>query len=462
MTPESVLQLDRYKGWMERFPSTTEHLILNEHVSTVHNVSCHKIQTHLNMIHPDIFPPLKTYKSKESRADLSVPNVRAECLLKFQLRPALEWQRLVDAIPSYNTEDFVKEAAEVPNFLENVEKCRDICSKHPEVVFLGTGSAVPMKIRNVSGTLVNISPGRSVLLDCGEGTFGQLCRQYGDDVDQVLSRISTVFISHLHADHHTGLIKLLRQRQRALVRQHVIGDIMSWLGQYHDHCEEILGLFNLIPNMFLCPGAEAPKEKTQAFIQFQTCTVRHCKNAFACSFDHQSGWKLAFSGDTMPCNAFVHIGKNATFLIHEATLEDGLEEAAVEKRHSTTSQAIGMGMKMNADFIMLNHFSQRYTKIPIFSKDFTDRVGVSFDHMRVRFTDFKVLPKLIPALKSLFAEELEEMEERRERRELKSLRSSGSGEPIWSGSDTSEAERGAKREHEAAAASMDAKRLKLS
>lgn len=43
----------------------------------------------------------------------------------------------------------------------------------------------------------------SLLLDCGEGTFGQLCRHYGDAVDEVLSKISTVFVSHLHADHHT-------------------------------------------------------------------------------------------------------------------------------------------------------------------------------------------------------------------------------------------------------------------
>lgn len=53
---------------------------------------------------------------------------------------------------------------------------------------------------------------------------------------------------------------------------------------------------------------------------------------------------------------------------------------------STTSQAIGIGMKMNADFIMLNHFSQRYAKIPLFSPDFTERVGISFDHMRVSET----------------------------------------------------------------------------
>ncbi|XP_054463315.1 zinc phosphodiesterase ELAC protein 2 [Anoplopoma fimbria] len=474
MTPESVLSTDQYKQWMERFPSTTEHLILNEQVSTFHNVRSHKIQAQLNVIHPDIFPELKSYKSKESPAALDVPNVRAECLLKFQLRPVMEWQR--DAIPSCNTEEFVKEASEVPNFLEEVDKCRKICStdaaelsgkgeKYPEVVFLGTGSALPMKIRNVSGTLVNISPSQSLLLDCGEGTFGQLCRHYGDAVDDALSKISTVFISHMHADHHTGLLMLLYQRKRALATLgkafspvYLVApfQIMIWLNQYHDHCEEILNHINFISNKVLCDGAEMPKQRTKLFIQamltkndlekFQTCMVRHCKNAFACSFSHRSGWKLAFSGDTMPCDDFVHTGKNATLLIHEATLEDGLEEEAVEKRHSTTSQAIGIGMRMNADFIMLNHFSQRYAKIPLFSEDFNDRVGISFDHMRIGFGDFKILPRLIPALKTLFAEEIGEMEERRERRELRNPR--GGGFELNSVEETTDERRGAKRDQE--------------
>ncbi|XP_067427275.1 zinc phosphodiesterase ELAC protein 2 [Thunnus thynnus] len=492
MTPESVLNTDEYKEWMERFPSTTEHLIVNEHACTVHNIRSHKIQAQLNMIHTEIFPELKHYKTKEPQAALHVPNVRAECLLKFQLRPVMEWQR--DAIPPCNTEEFVKEASEVPNFLEEVDKCRQICStdaaelseKYPEVVFLGTGSALPMKIRNVSGTLVNISPSQSVLLDCGEGTFGQLCRHYGDGVDEALSKISTVFISHLHADHHTGLLKLLYQRERALTTLgkafspiYLIApvQIMSWLNQYHDHCEEILNHVNLVPNNFLCDDAEMPKQRTKSFIQallkkndlekFQTCTVRHCKNAFACSFTHQSGWKLAFSGDTMPCQPFAHMGKNATLLIHEATLEDGLEEEALEKRHSTTSQAIGIGMKMKAEFIMLNHFSQRYAKIPLFSEDFSDRVGISFDHMRIRFGDLKTLPRLIPALQTLFAEDIGEMEERRERRELKHSRGSSfdmNSEQKTSGGDVAAAVgRGAKRDQEEAAThDVETKRLKSS
>lgn len=481
MAPEVVLKTERYQEWMERFPSSTEHLVLNEHVQTVHNVRSHKIQTQLNMIHPEIFPQLKTFNNKEEQASLRVSSVRAECLLKFQLRPTLEWQR--DAMVPCNTEDFLKEASAVPEFLREVEACRTFCSdpsvmsgraeRYPEVLFLGTGSAMPMKTRNVSGTLVNISPGQSLLLDCGEGTFGQLCRHYGDGVDDVLANISTIFISHLHADHHTGLLKLLYQRERAMAMLGKVFNpvylvapvqIMTWLTQFHDHCEKVLSHVSIIPNKFLCEGTEVPKNKTMSFIQamlkkndlqkFQTCHVRHCKNAFACSITHHSGWKLAFSGDTMPCDAFADIGQNATLLIHEATLEDDLEEEAVEKRHSTTSQAVAMGMKMRAEFTMLNHFSQRYAKIPLLSPDLTDRVGISFDHMKIRLGDFRVLPRLFPALKALFAEEIEEMEERRDRRELRQTKG---------GEREEEEPRGTKRGQQGAVArSAGNKRLKAS
>ncbi|XP_068192586.1 zinc phosphodiesterase ELAC protein 2 isoform X2 [Antennarius striatus] len=473
MTPERILKMDRYQQWMERFPSTTEHLVLNEHVCTTHHVRSFGLQTQLHMIHPQIFPLPRVYRPKEPQAALSVPSVRGQSLLKFQLRPVKEWQReAVFCSPA----QFVEEASALPDFLEEVDKLRrgwteaveplgtfsrdaaepsaESCSKdatdpaggsaggsagrgreYPEVVFLGTGSALPMKTRNVSGTLVHISSHQAVLLDCGEGTFGQLVRHYGDEVDEVLSGVSAVFVSHMHADHHSGLLTLLQQREQALraVGQKIspvflVGPdaMMTWLQKYHASCEEVLHSVHFISSKVLQVDAKVSpwQQKTiKALLEknnlekFQTCHVHHCPDASACSFIHRSGWKLAFSGDTMPCNALVHIGKNANLLIHEATLEDGLEGEAAEKRHSTTSQAIGVGVRMNASFIILNHFSQRYAKIPLFSPDFSDRVGVAFDHMRISLGDLRTLPRLAPALKALFAEDIMEMEERRKLRE---------------------------------------------
>ncbi|NXH09446.1 RNZ2 protein, partial [Bucco capensis] len=446
LSPEAVLRDQRYQHWLQRFGPGTQHLVLNENSSTVHNPRSYKIQTQLNLIHPDIFPLLTTYQSKEEAAVSSVPIVRGECLLKYQFRPQQEWQR--DAVAVCDHDAFVNEALELPDFQARVKECQEslaalpgAAAAYPEVVFLGTGSAIPMKIRNVSSTLLHTSSTRALLLDCGEGTFGQLCRHYGEQVDQVLCNLAAVFVSHMHTDHHSGLLNILLERRRAFA---ALGQpfsplflvapeqIMPWLYEYHNHCEQILGDIKMIPSQSLVKGWENIKPKAKWSVssllenydlaEFQTCEVQHCKNAFACSVVHRSGWKVVYSGDTMPCMALVQMGKNATLLIHEATLEDGLEKEALEKTHSTTSQAIQTGMKMNAEFIMLNHFSQRYAKIPLFSEDFSEKVGIAFDHMRVRFGDFVTIPKLIPALKALFADDIVEMEERKEKRELRLLK----------------------------------------
>uniref|UniRef100_A0A096P2Y8 Zinc phosphodiesterase ELAC protein 2 n=1 Tax=Papio anubis TaxID=9555 RepID=A0A096P2Y8_PAPAN len=449
MAPESVLADSRYQQWMERFGPDTQHLVLNENCASVHNLRSYKIQTQLNLIHPDIFPLLTSFPRKKEGPTLSVPVVQGECLLKYQLRPRREWQR--DAIITCNPQEFIDEALQLPNFQESVQECRRSAqdgpapaekrSQYPEIVFLGTGSAIPMKIRNVSATLVNISPDTSLLLDCGEGTFGQLYRHYGDQVDRVLGSLAAVFVSHLHADHHTGLLNILLQRERALASLgkpfHPLlvvapTQLKAWLQQYHNQCQEVLYHVSMIPAKYLQVGAEISSPAVERLIssllgtcdleEFQTCLVRHCRHAFGCALVHTSGWKVVYSGDTMPCEALVRMGKDATLLIHEATLEDGLEEEAVEKTHSTTSQAIRVGMRMNAEFIMLNHFSQRYAKVPLFSPDFNEKVGIAFDHMKVSFGDFPTVPKLIPPLKALFAGDIEEMEERREKRELRQVR----------------------------------------
>lgn len=73
--------------------------------------------------------------------------------------------------------------------------------------------------------------------------------------------------------------------------------------------------------------------------------VVHCRWAYGLSIQHKSGWKLVYSGDTRPCEKLVESGKDATLLIHEATLEDAELEKAKAKRHSTTGEAIDVGKR---------------------------------------------------------------------------------------------------------------------
>ncbi|KAL7422932.1 hypothetical protein Q5752_002229 [Cryptotrichosporon argae] len=120
------------------------------------------------------------------------------------------------------------------------------------------------------------------------------------------------------------------------------------------------------------------------------------------------GWRLVYSGDTKPSAALVEAGRGADLLIHEATLEDDKPEVAAVKGHSTFSQAINVGREMGARAVLLNHFSQRYPKIPVLPTAAADAatptVSISFDLMSVRVGDMWKMAHYMDALGVLYAE----------------------------------------------------------
>lgn len=77
-------------------------------------------------------------------------------------------------------------------------------------------------VQTVSGHLVQIPDWGNLLLDTGEGTWGQMARYFGTDrtrdsnVWQALRELKCIFVSHAHADHHAGLAKILAMRQQVL------------------------------------------------------------------------------------------------------------------------------------------------------------------------------------------------------------------------------------------------------
>ena len=96
-----------------------------------------------------------------------------------------------------------------------------------------------------------------------------------------------------------------------------------------------------------------------------SAAVSHCNGAQAVALTFPTGFKVSYSGDCRPSKWFTEIGKGSTVLIHEATFEDELRGDAKAKKHSTVSEAIGVGIAMGARRVILTHFSQRYQKIPV-------------------------------------------------------------------------------------------------
>lgn len=302
------------------------------------------------------------------------------------------------------------------------------------VRFFGTGAAIPGKHRNVSSTMLDMFERGGVMFDCGEGTWGQMVRHFGmGRAQRALCMMKVIFISHMHADHHLGLLTILHERTKAIQAHQnlgqgpqlvVIGPIIlqSWLETFQQAAK--VPLQNSMP----------PKRRSYAFRDAKSLTdpQSHDASVFEDSFGLRIGcvpvdhcplsygvviedvlrrWKVVYSGDTRPCEELARAGKDATLAIHEATFEDELASEAEEKMHSTTSQALEVcSSKMKAWRTILTHFSQRYPKVPrlddkILQKFSDGRASIAFDLMFIDFIRLRDLPRIMPALKDTFFDE---------------------------------------------------------
>ncbi|TYI42196.1 hypothetical protein ES332_A01G080800v1 [Gossypium tomentosum] len=265
--PASVVNSSHYKKWMKKF-SSAQHVMAGYVMNEVQNPilkSSARITARLNYLCPHLFPlmsssiqhPISTasdfnFLSEDPTSKLS-DGIFAENLLKFILRPhahlgldrsnvpspqaasavidelLLEspdiadaaqhvsqlWQKPAErkecAISKVMTDKPILDENSVPSCLENIRR------DELEVTFLGTGSSQPSKYRNVTAIYFNLFSNGSLLLDCGEGTLAQLKRRYGmEGAESAVRNLACIWISHIHADHHVGLVRILTLRRDLL------------------------------------------------------------------------------------------------------------------------------------------------------------------------------------------------------------------------------------------------------
>ncbi|EAT37691.1 AAEL010336-PA [Aedes aegypti] len=454
-SPLDVMQKPEYRKFMDRFSASTRHIALNEINSFSGYIASHRIQYHLNQLDGGIFPLLKEANNDYNAIDSEMHDfdmVKTSSLSYLHVRPKKGIDRTLEA--KLNPSEYLQELEVLPEFKLALDQLHQKMAqrkpqqelvarseKYPRVVFLGTGSSIPNKTRNVSAILVHTGPGSSILLDCGEGAAGQIIRLYGhEQAKNVFRTIKAIYISHLHADHHLGLFGLLQTKRKLLGSDNekilliAPEQISYWLRLYDCRFEPVHKDYVLIKNAELVDEPLRDERINDlGLTEVVTCRVRHCPHSFGVSLSMNSCQKgepgepvkITYSGDTMPCQNLIDLGRDSTILIHEATMEDELEAEARVKMHSTLSQAIEQGKKMNAKYTLLTHFSQRYAKIPRIESELETNLGIAFDNMEVTLDDLPQLSLFYPALKAMFISHFEEMEQKAIKRGNKRMRLEG-------------------------------------
>lgn len=270
-----------------------------------------------------------------------------------------------------------------------------------DLIFLGTGSAVPTPHRNLSGVALQ-RKGEIFLFDCGEGTQMQFRR-----AGLRPGKLRYVFISHFHGDHLFGLPGLLTSLQMANLQQelHLFGPkgiaeyirfhqtLCSFGFDYALHIHEIteetppviwrnaeyhvewrplqhriftLG-FALIeasrPGKFFVQRADAlgvPNGPERGRLQSGESIVRadgvviHPHEVMG---PPRPGLKLAYCVDTSPCAGQEQLAQEAEVLIADSTFPASEQNWAHQTGHSTTSDAAELAKRCGARQLFLTHFS---------------------------------------------------------------------------------------------------------
>ena len=414
------------------------------------------VAARLSVVHPDVFPPLvldgdAAPPGQKQQLPAGEGPIVGGNLAKWRLRPlstagldvtsvppplstaaltasfAADWPAFVTAALKASTaawQQHLKAPADpVPAAVAALAGKRDTS---PELIFLGTGAAIPSKYRNVSGILLRMqSPDDAcLLLDCGEGSYGQMQRRLGvEQAAAALRGLACVWISHIHADHHMGVLSILAARRAMLGGASapplcVIGPqpLRRVLEAHNTWVEPLSFVFVDLADTTaakLQGGAATSGTAHPAYAaallklglsSLTAVPVVHCAHAYAAVLQLTNGLKVVYSGDTRPCEALIAASRDASLLIHEATFEDALQDEAVSKKHSLTREAVAAGAAAGAYRTLLTHFSQRYPKIPVIDHTFADHTGIAFDMMRLNLADLPALPALLPALRAVFPE----------------------------------------------------------
>lgn len=269
------------------------------------------------------------------------------------------------------------------------------------IIFLGTGGSLPTRNRNPSAIMIN-REGELLLFDCGEGTQQQMMRARTG-----MMSLSSIFVSHFHADHFLGIPGLI-QTMSFMGRTEPLAIYGPAGTREFTELFKAFGFFNFkyeICGIQLKPGDTVEREgyviralKTEHSIPSLGYAL--IENPRPGRFNREKAVELGvppgpffaelqkgnslevdgklvrpedvmgplrpgrivvYSGDTRPCESILEASRDADLLIHDCSFSDEMTDWAEESGHSTAGEVAALAKEAGVRRLVLTHISSRYT-----------------------------------------------------------------------------------------------------
>ncbi|HRV52010.1 MAG: ribonuclease Z [Bacteroidetes bacterium] len=275
-----------------------------------------------------------------------------------------------------------------------------------EVTILGSSSATPIFQRHPTAQVLNIRE-RFFLVDCGEGTQAQFLKY-----KVRLSKITHIFISHLHGDHYLGLVGLLstmhlqgrtneihvygqaelmdvielqlRLSMTRLRYQIIFHPIKHFAPAIILEDEDMIVKTIILNHRIPCTGflfKEKPKPRKLLVNKLQQYNIPFSfygklKDGFdyrdvdgnviandELTISSRAPRSYAFCSDTVYDESIINEIRGVDLLYHEATFLHDMVERAQTTFHTTSLQAATIAKKAEVKKLIIGHFSARYKEL---------------------------------------------------------------------------------------------------
>ncbi|KAJ7272676.1 beta-lactamase-like protein [Mycena haematopus] len=475
----AVLEDERYVAFMNIFPPDTNHIVSSPQYDRDLVTFQTDDQLMRNRLDPVVFPAPKMSSQPEKKWN-EIRGLPANCFpleagLELRIQPVFRPAVSFPTPPTENhaTSEFKlsnpawKELQALPmkvretdwgNQRRLLRRAKDGKDRNKyarlrgtydvNIITLGTSGTGPGLYRNAPSTLIRIPKRGSILLNCGEGTWGQLVRQLGaHGANDLLRDLRCIFISGVRIDYHGGLATLLSKRQQL---DPPARDPLYLMADYsvHLYLREVSDIENLgianglskngvisVRNEMLYSSvspqgfahhsgwadpARSYEARTElcrvlGLLTFTTLAGKEPPGSHpavdqrkSCGvvFRHKDGWSIVYAGNNVSQETLMRAGKDVTVFIHEGRLAAQRASARITR-------------EMEVDHLLFTHLPGRtpYPMRPLWERQrdpmLKPMISYAFDHANVSIGTLWKLNRYLPTLQRLYREHQQKIKEAR-------------------------------------------------